>query len=326
MVRRGTSDPNACRPHLDVQPCLCARFNEIDIQLPGLCIALFDRHLPAARWHTRAAKRRSYKNAHWLWSQATPQGLQCRRAPRKTARKEQHATADVSAVHQAAKVQRPGNITPFRGGALESHTSRMLLGFAAARERLLCAYDACMCMQLRAPRRAIMHACMHAWRPTHLCMCLHAPATTIPATAPPAPLVDEVRLVAHEENDNVIAPLRPHLLNPPRRVQERLPVCTEERAGGERFSMQKPVALTGTAAAVGQQSMPGGARDPQALTGDVIDDHCYRRVPNVRRYQTAKALLSCCIPAVAAAQAKAPSLRQHACTPYGSPPRQRKLL
>lgn len=35
--------------HLDVEACLCAGFNEDDIQVPGLAVALLDGHLPAAR-------------------------------------------------------------------------------------------------------------------------------------------------------------------------------------------------------------------------------------------------------------------------------------
>lgn len=48
---------------------------------------------------------------------------------------------------------------------------------------------------------------------------------------PPAgsPLVHQVGLVPHQHDDDVAAALRPHLLDPPLDVQERLPVCRWRR-------------------------------------------------------------------------------------------------
>ena len=39
------------------------------------------------------------------------------------------------------------------------------------------------------------------------------------------PFVNQVRLVAHKDDYDIAAALCPHLLNPPRSVQEGLPVC-----------------------------------------------------------------------------------------------------
>ena len=42
-----------------------------------------------------------------------------------------------------------------------------------------------------------------------------------------APFVHKIGLVAHQHDDDVAAALGPHLLNPPYRVQEALPVCSQ---------------------------------------------------------------------------------------------------
>jgi hypothetical protein len=41
-----------------------------------------------------------------------------------------------------------------------------------------------------------------------------------------APFVDEICFVAHQHNDHIAAALVAYLLNPPQRVQERLPICS----------------------------------------------------------------------------------------------------
>jgi hypothetical protein len=142
-----------------------------------------------------------------------------------------------------------------------------------------------------------------------------------------APLVQEVRFVAHEEDVDVAAALHAHLVHPPRYVQERRAVfrgdggvsggwgcwgCLHEliaRRSARPFALaplHRPLRLWSFKGAPSKPhrwppqprqtaSSRPWAPDPP-LTCHVVNNHGNGRVTDVRRDEAAEALLAGCVP------------------------------
>ena len=98
-----------------------------------------------------------------------------------------------------------------------------------------------------------------------------------------APLVVQVSLVADEHDDDIVATLGSHVVDPLARVHERSAV----------WSTAKPASATFISSCF---FLRRNFRSKGQRTGDVVDDDGDARVADVRRDQTAEAFLAGRVP------------------------------
>lgn len=89
-------------------------------------------------------------------------------------------------------------------------------------------------------------------------------------------LLVQIRLVAHEDDDDVVAALGPHIINPLLGILEGLRICVEQAMSAPVVSVTRPARVQ--------------------PTGDVVDNHCDARITDVRRDQAPETLLAGSIP------------------------------
>lgn len=126
------------------------------------------------------------------------------------------------------------------------------------------------------------------------------------------PLVNEICLVTHENNDDIATSLCTNILNPLGGVQEWLPICTLKKIS-RRLYIHSCKIFWGTGSFLcvrlwffnkgciyrrTSNKFKGKAERffTEGLTCNIIDNNSNRRISDITRYQTSKPLLSSSIP------------------------------
>ena len=119
-----------------------------------------------------------------------------------------------------------------------------------------------------------------------------------PAACQVIPFVNQICLIANQDDNDVTSPLCSHLLNPTRSVEEGLPICADRSSDSVHHQVSlgqiESPACTKLSRSTINTADVGRAGE---LTRYIIDNYCHRRVADVAGYQAAKSVLAGCVPA-----------------------------